>query len=448
MLNRLRGKKSFNFVLISGLLTGAAILAAMISAVAEQIGEYDLATLSSKAALGLALIIVLYVIPRLARSVRLEYLHSEYSLHIPNAGLVFLALILLVTVLALTSGNNLLYLVLAVLLATMFISWIVSRTSISRMNVSVNYPDHIFAGEAVPFDVVATNLKRFLPSFSVIAAMSETVGRESGGRIAWLGYFSIIPPGTRVRCRVERVFPERGLFPVRGIIVASGFPFGFIEQRRFIEFSTEHIVYPKLQPLEEFEQALFVTQGRVESHLKGSGSDLYAIRQYLSDDHHRHIDWKATAKTSHLMVREFTRDDDWKVTIAFDRRVPRDLFESHGFKEKFERAVNLTASLIDYFINDGAEVRLLTLDEDSGYGIGRLHTYAMLRQLAPVEAQIIDGQSKVSDEDAALNVLETELSVQMPGQEQTVFLIATGAYSGGLGYHPAGTVQDILIEDA
>ncbi len=445
MITRLRGKKSFHFVLISGLLTGAAILAAMISAVAEQVGEYDLATLSSKAALGLALIIVLYVIPRLARSVRLEYLQSEYSLHLPNSGLVFLALILLVTVLALTSGNNLLYLVLAVLLATMLISWIVSRLSISGMTVRVHYPDHIFAGEAVFFDVTATNRKRFLPSFSVVTALSGKSVQGGERQISWLGYFPIVPSRTQVRSRIERVFPQRGLYPVNGIIIASGFPFGFIEQRRFIEFSSEHIIYPRPQPLEDFEQALLVTQGRMESHLKGSGSDLYAIRRYLSDDHHHHIDWKATAKTSSLMVREFTRDDDWKVTLAFDRRVPGELHETPGFAVKFERAVSLTASLIDYFIRDGAEVRLLTDDCDSGYGMGRLHSYAMLRQLAPVEPLVVDGRVQEEPED---NVLETELSLQSPGQEQTVILIATGAFSSGSGLNQGGLVQDILIEDA
>lgn len=447
MIKRFRRKKSFHFVLISGLLTGAAILAAMISAVAEQVGEHDLATLSSKAALGLALIIVLYVIPRLARSVRLEYLHSEYSLHLPNSGLVFLAMILLVTVLALTSGNNLLYLVLAVLLATMFVSWGVSRMSISGVTVSVKHPDHIFAGEDVPFEVVVANRKRFLPSFSVITAMSEISGKPAERQIAWLGYFPVVPPRTNCKSRVIRVFPHRGRIPVKGIIVASGFPFGFIEQRRFIEFESEHIVYPQPQPLEDFEQALTVIQGRMESHLKGSGSDLYAIRQYLSTDHHHHIDWKATAKTSRLMVREFTRDDDWKVTLAFDNRTPEDVGSNPAYQEKFERAVCLAASLIDYLIRDGAEVRLLTADEDSGYGIGRQHCYALLRQLAPVEIATIDADDDEAEEEI-VNVLDDELTIQQPGQEQPVILIACRAFSSRSGLYSPESVQDILIEDA
>src|SRR5215813_14205707 len=120
MISFLPKKKSFRFVLISALLTATAIVVALLSAIAGQAGATELASLGAKTALALALIIVVYVVPRLAQSINFN---SEFSVHIPNAGLLFFALILLVTILSLSSGNNLLYLVLSALLATMFVSW-------------------------------------------------------------------------------------------------------------------------------------------------------------------------------------------------------------------------------------------------------------------------------------------------------------------------------------
>src|SRR5262249_18312266 len=143
---------------------------ALISAIAGQMGEYELASLGSKAALGLALIIVVYVVPRLAQSINFS---SEFSVHIPNAGLLFFALILLVTILSLSSGNNLLYLVLAALLATMFVSWVTSRLNLNRIAVSIRFPNHIFAGELAPFDLSVTNRNRLIPAFSLTVAMNE-----------------------------------------------------------------------------------------------------------------------------------------------------------------------------------------------------------------------------------------------------------------------------------
>ncbi|HKE03779.1 MAG TPA: DUF58 domain-containing protein [Blastocatellia bacterium] len=118
------------------------------------------------------------------------------------------------------------------------------------------------------------------------------------------------------------------------------------------------------------------------------------MRQYLSSDHHHHIDWKATAKTSQLMVREFTREDDWRVTIMFDARTEKELGPTPEFAEKFERGVMLAASLISHFARAGAETRLITVPitysmkgpttgiDDSGFGIGNAHSYKMFYQLA------------------------------------------------------------------
>jgi len=200
------------------------------------------------------------------------------------------------------------------------------------------------------------------------------------------------------RARIERSFPKRGIYPISGFIVHTRFPFGFIEHRRRLEADGEIVVYPAPRPLDDFRQALPPLLGRIESRAKGSGSDLYAIRQYLSSDHHHHIDWKATAKTSQLMVREFTRDDDWRVTILFDARIEKEPALTPEFAEKFERGVALAASLLSHFARAGAETRLISLPitdsingpgagpligmDDSGFGMGNSHSYKMFYQLA------------------------------------------------------------------
>ena len=41
-------------------------------------------------------------------------------------------------------------------------------------------------------------------------------------------------------------------------------------------------------------------RGEWESFVRGRGSDLYLIREYLPEDSARHVDWKATAKSGSL----------------------------------------------------------------------------------------------------------------------------------------------------
>jgi uncharacterized protein (DUF58 family) len=429
-------KKSFRFVFVSALLTVAAIGVALVAAVAGQIGEYELASLGSKAALGLALVIVIYVVPRLAQSLSFN---SDYSIHFPNAGLIFFALVLLVTILSLSSGNNLLYLILAVLLSTMFVSWVTSRLNLHRVTVTVRFPNHIFAGESVPFDVTVSNRKKLLPAFSLTVAIWEqdlaapSTEASDPARLAELAYLPIVPARTEARSRIERSFQKRGVYPINGFLVRTRFPFGFIEQRRYIETSGEVVVYPQPAPWEDFRRLTPLLQGWIESRVKGSGSDLYAIRQYLASDHHHHIDWKATAKTSRLMVREFTRDDDWRVTVVFDARVEKETASTPGFAAKFERAVTLAASLISHFIGEGAEVRLLAGSQDSGFGIGRAHSYRMFHQLARL--------APIEDEDGA----DEPALASPPGNQYTV-VIASAARNSSSNQPPHST-QLISFEE-
>ncbi|MBK8151555.1 MAG: DUF58 domain-containing protein [Acidobacteria bacterium] len=37
----------------------------------------------------------------------------------------------------------------------------------------------------------------------------------------------------------------------------------------------------------------------------------------------RRVDWKATARTRRIIVREFSAEDDKRVTVVFDMRMPK-----------------------------------------------------------------------------------------------------------------------------
>ena len=399
----LKDKKFLRFIFFSSILIFGAIGAAFIAAAASSSGDYEVAALSSKIALGLALCILLYVVPRLARNVQLEYLHSRLSMNVMSAGWLFIAFILIVAIASVSTGNNLLYMVLAALMATMIISGVASRLSIGDLSVALRFPDHIFAGEPAQLEATLTNQKKFLPSFSLVVAATDKENRSALRKtdktpdqsIGDLAHFAIVPAGAKAKASITRTFTQRGVFPVRGFTITTRFPFGFVERRRYVEANGEVTVYPNPLPLDDFYHLLPLTHGQMESEQKGSGSDLYAIRHYTPTDHPRYVDWKATAKASKLMVREFTRDDDWRVTIALDTyegsreqgsedSKKEDAANSELRTSAFEKAVTLAASLLTHFLDEGADVRLMLSDYDSHFGRDNDHRYAMLKQLARV----------------------------------------------------------------
>ncbi len=437
-------KKPVRFVLISSFLIALSLGAAFISAAAAQMGDYQLAALSSKLALALALVIVVYIVPRLARNAGLELLRSDLSLGVTSAGWIFFTFVLIVATAALTTGNNLFYIVLAILLAVLMVSGVASRLSLSGVSVSLRFPDHIFAGESTPFEVTLTNQKKVLPSFSLsVAVVSQRRPRQrwwrrqerspelrwplsAFGTSAELAYFVIIPGGAKGRVRVEHCFQRRGVYPISGFTLTTRFPFGFVERRRWIAAEGEIVVYPRPQPLDDFYHLLPMSQGKLESPHKGSGSDLYAIRQYLHTDHPRYLDWKATAKTAQLMVREYSRDDDWRITVAVDVPVAAASLPSQEpgvglLAEKFERAIILAASLIKHFITEGVEVRLIVGCDDLGFGSDNEHCYRLLRHLAylklPVNEQSDRSPEQVSGRSGGWGKETTAWSLldRMPG---------------------------------
>src|SRR5262249_23601001 len=107
----------------------------------------------------------------------------------------------------------------------------------------------------------------------------------------------------------------------------------------------------------------------------GRGYDLYRIREYLPEDSARHVDWKATAKTGALKVREFTKEDERKLRIVFDNPAPGEVSP-----DSYEKYVALAASLGWHFSDDNTELSFAT-----GEAMGEPGIFGFLRYLALVE---------------------------------------------------------------
>src|SRR5689334_25232028 len=96
---------------------GVAFLVALLSSVAADQRNTQLATIAAAVSLVLALLGALYIIPRLARNVRLELLRFAIRTSVTVEGLLFIVFLMIIAFAAWNNGNNLLYLVLSAMLA-------------------------------------------------------------------------------------------------------------------------------------------------------------------------------------------------------------------------------------------------------------------------------------------------------------------------------------------
>jgi uncharacterized protein (DUF58 family) len=202
-----------------------------------------------------------------------------------------------------------------------------------------------------------------------------------------LAYFTYIPHRAAAEQRVEQVFNRRGHVFIDGFELSTRFPFGFVRRRRRLGArNVDILVYPKPEPIGDELHLLPMNLGRMESVRRGAGHDLFALRDYQPQDDLRHIDWKATARVRRLTVREFTSEDERRITIVLDTRpVPDSPHES--FTDRFERGVVKAASHLKHFIDERAEVRMILGAESGPYGSGLEHLYQCLRRLAVVRPE-------------------------------------------------------------
>jgi uncharacterized protein (DUF58 family) len=400
------------FLALVGL--GLAFGAALFSTASGEAGHLWASVILASVALLMAAFVGLVTVPYLARRVALERLRQTFHYEVTKAGVVYVLVTLVIGIAALNTGNNLLYIVVAAMLAAILVSGVVSALVLRGLQLDVRLPEHVFAGRPVVGRIALRNAGRALPSFSirVVPARKQTkirkewrwepttfvfplnrspqnqwvrlrdwsvrrvqIAADPPGIFEGMVYFPYLPPKAELTADLELCFERRGRYCESSFGVATRFPFAFLTKTRHVALQREILVYPQIDAPSELFEILPRVRGEWESFVRGRGSDLYCIREYLPEDSARHVDWKATAKSGSLKVREFSRQDERKLCIVFDNPPAGVISEA-----AYERAVNLAASLAWHFSSQDAEVSFLVAGQERG-----VEVHEFLARLAVIE---------------------------------------------------------------
>ncbi|MFQ5353770.1 MAG: DUF58 domain-containing protein [Thermodesulfobacteriota bacterium] len=298
---------------------------------------------------------------RLSRTVRLTREGKWYILFVLVTGAV-----------AINTGNNLLYLVLATLLSLIIISGLMSEFTMRGLDIEREQPRNIFKG--VPFSsrLQIRNRKKMIPSISFRLYELSCRGMDSR-----YSYIVKAAAGEELTVTATRTCNMRGLTELKGFKISTTFPFGLFLKTKIITSPAKIIVYPQIKPLKDVRLSSGMLSSSGESRpTRGSGSELYNIRPYTESDDARHIHWKSAARGGSLMVKEFEQEVQRSVIVSFQNLC---LEED---REAFEDKVDETAGVIDLFLERGFSVALETLSGNIADGSGKAHLYRVLEFLA------------------------------------------------------------------
>lgn len=369
----------------------------------------------ASAALLLATFVGLTTVPYLARRVVASRVREAMDYDVTRAGMIYILISVVIGIAAINTGNNLLYVVVAALLSAILVSGVASAMVLRGLDLDVLLPEHVFAARPMLARLLLRNTSSWLPSFSVRVVPAKRK-KSSNAHWEWEAstfawppnrapqkqwlrlpdrrlrrvreeeakpilqesvYFPFLAPEQELRADLEVRFPMRGRYCEKNFGLATRFPFAFLMKTRRINLAREVIVYPAVASTEQFLEVLPMVTGEFEAFVRGRGNDLYLIREYMPDDSARHVDWKATARTGALKVREFSREDERKLRIVFDNPAPGVLPPA-----AYERAVCLAASLGWHFHHEDVDVSFVAPGLEPTEDV-----FAFLRYLALVEPQ-------------------------------------------------------------
>jgi len=394
---------------------GLAFGCALFSTISRDAGNVWATVILASASLVLATLVGLVTVPYLAKRVAVERLRETFDYEVTRAGIVYVLVTLVIGIAALNTGNNLLYIIVAAMLAAILVSGVVSAWVLRYLELDIKLPEHVFAGRPVLGRIVLRNPRRWLPSFSIRVVSTRKKRKKAVKQWQWesttfafpfnrppeqqwlrlpdkrlrrvtilplppgifqgMAYFPFLPPKAELSADLELRFEQRGRHREDSFGLATGFPFSFLIKTRHITLPRELLVYPRIEATDQLFEILPLVRGEWESFVRGRGAELYRIREYMPEDSARHVDWKATAKSGSLKVREFAREDERRLCIVFDNPEAGLISE-----QAYEKSVDLAASLAWHFAAQEAEVSYTV---SGGQRMRDLHDF--LAKLAVIE---------------------------------------------------------------
>jgi uncharacterized protein (DUF58 family) len=268
---------------------------------------------------------------------------------------------------AVSTGNNLLYLLEAMLLGLVVVSGLLSEMSMRGLRLALRVPDEVFAGRPALFAVTVVNGKRRLPSYSLALA--------APGHGEIVRYLPRLRAGEERLIAWETTFPSRGRERLPALRVTTRFPFGLFAKSAPVAVGAEIVVYPALRavPSEIWRRA----QGTIfaSSRRAGRGHGLRNLREYRAGDDPRLIHWRLSAKRRALVVRELEEE------TTLDARVVLLGTGAHE-TERREQALSEAAAVARALLRAGAAVTLVGPGIDIPAGRGREQERRILTTLA------------------------------------------------------------------
>ena len=252
-----------------------------------------------------------------------------------------------------------LYLVALGFFAALLVSWLLVLTAGGRLTAGRTLvPREPLAGDDLVVTFRVANGTQ-LPGLQV--TLPNATG-DLGARDETIVFASL--GSLQERAAASHAQPaRRGVHRLPALWAQAEDPLGLVRTRRRLGEPLEVTVYPNLTDLRSC--ALFadlsVRRGLGRRGVVSGASEFRGIRPHIPGEPLSRIDWKSTAKTGTLMLREMDDPASGDITVMLDATAA--LVVGEAPQDNFELAVQAAGSVADFVLGAGRSVNLLVHDD-------------------------------------------------------------------------------------
>jgi uncharacterized protein (DUF58 family) len=149
------------------------------------------------------------------------------------------------------------------------------------------------------------------------------------------------------------LFPtKRGMYRLGDIFLRYRSFLGLFWRQARINAQAQVKVYSDLKALTDLSIKLSSSSelGELRQRKRGQGTDFASLREYVNGDDNRSIDWKATARRNHPILRTYEAEQEQKLLILIDagRMMISELSELTKFDHALNAALGLALTGLSY----------------------------------------------------------------------------------------------------
>jgi len=177
---------------------------------------------------------------------------------------------------------------------------------------------------------------------------------------------------------------ERGEYHFGALNIYASSPIGFVSKRFIFQKDANLASYPSFIHLRKYElmalQNEFLLGGIKKIRKLGHTMEFEQIKEYIPGDDVRTINWKATSKTSRLMVNQFQDEKSQRIFMLIDKG--RTMKMPFNGLSLLDYSINATMALSHIILKKGDRAGMMTFSKRAENKVAADNKSGQLRKIS------------------------------------------------------------------